>query len=762
MDAYTIDFETYYDKEYSLSKMTTEAYVRDPRFETILCGIKHGREPAYWVPAAQVQSHLDQLNLHECAVIAHHAHFDGLILNHHYGIRPKLWVDTLSMARGVHGARGGNSLAKLAERHNLGVKGTEVVLALGKHGREFTSSEVAAYGTYCANDCELTYKLARILGKHFVSDELVLIDSVVRMFTEPVLEIRADILQEYIETLKAQQLHLLVQSNMTPEDLRSNEKFAEALRFVGVVPPVKLSKTTGKMTYAFAKTDLGMLELAEHPDVTVQAMVAARIGAKSTINETRSERLISMSTRGPACIYLNYYGAGQTGRLSGGDKLNWQNFTRGSPLREAIEAPDRHVCVVGDSANIESRTEDWLAGQEDAVEAYRLFDKGLGPDIYCVMAERIYGHKVTKKEHPELRFMGKVAKLGLGYGMGTEKFAMVAKISIMEAKRIVDIYRRTHPQVVMLWNRARDILGYIANGQVGVALDHRGVIKTVKDGLLLPNGLEIRYPELQRASGEKTSWSYFNGRERVTLHGGKVCVAATTSVLTERGWVPIARVRDTDRVHDGIEFVNHGGKVYSGVQECVVVDGVYMTPDHEVLTDEGWTPAVEKPRPYRPDLRHVDCAVSSGRGWKESVLALSMRLRCGDDEGRGRCNKGSKAWRHAELWVYDEEANRGKEPHTWAEQSPGVSCMAVNEGTLSATYAPSMEELRGPWDNGVSTMEQVREILGGHGRHIRARADVGTGEQRQRVQSGQLRMDHVQTTSAQQTKLCRGGQEATS
>ena len=111
-----LDFETYYGPEYTLSKMTTEAYIRDDRFETIMVGIKEGSKPAYWVPQPDVHGALLSLRLHECAVIAHHAHFDGLILSHHYGLTPGMWIDTLSMARVVHGSKGGNSLAKLAER----------------------------------------------------------------------------------------------------------------------------------------------------------------------------------------------------------------------------------------------------------------------------------------------------------------------------------------------------------------------------------------------------------------------------------------------------------------------------------------------------------------------------------------------------------------------------------------------------------------------------------------------------------------------
>ena len=48
MDIITLDFETYYDKDYSLSKMQTDAYVRDERFEVIGVSLMRNDEPAVW------------------------------------------------------------------------------------------------------------------------------------------------------------------------------------------------------------------------------------------------------------------------------------------------------------------------------------------------------------------------------------------------------------------------------------------------------------------------------------------------------------------------------------------------------------------------------------------------------------------------------------------------------------------------------------------------------------------------------------------
>ena len=527
MSLIVCDFETYYDKDYSLSKLTTEEYVRDPRFEIILCGFQRDDAPPYWIPGERVVSHIRELELEGHAVLAHHAHFDGLILSHHCDSRPRIWFDTLSMARARHGARGGNSLAKLAERYNVGRKGTEVMLAIGKRRRDFSPDELRRYGEYCCNDVALERQLFDLMLPYFVKSELKLIDATIRLFTEPVLALDVPLLEQYAADQQLAKQTALLKAGCQLQDVMSNERFAEVLRFFGVEPPTKISPRTQKRTYAFAKTDEAMQQLAEHEDENVQLVVAARLENKTTINETRARRMVSMASRGPACVYINYYGAGQTGRASGGDKMNWQNLTRGGTLRKAVHAPDGYTLVVGDSSNIESRMLDWLAGQEDVVEAYRRYDRGEGPDIYCVVAERIYGRTITKKDNPEERQMGKVTKLGLGYGMGPPKFVFAVKaqvkkdIALPTAQNIVHVYRSTHGQVVKFWKRCDEALWRIYRKEAGVKVDYRGVIVTTLGGLMLPNRMVIRYPDLEYTEGE--GFSYFNGKSREKIYGGKVC-----------------------------------------------------------------------------------------------------------------------------------------------------------------------------------------------------------------------------------------------
>lgn len=525
MDLITTDFETFYDSDYTLSKLTTEAYVRDPRFETILCGFKINDQPGYWVDGPDVARELEHIGVHRCAVLAHHAQFDGLILSHHYGQYPKVWFDTLSMARAVLGGKAGLALSKLSERLGIGKKGEQVLLAKGLRRAMMTPQFIKQYGSYCVNDCDLEHAIFTKLLPHFQQSELKIIDMTIRMFTEPRLTLNKPLLEEYLDEVRCDKTTALLRAGIQLADVMSNDKFAAALENLGVVPPTKISEKTGKEAYAFAKTDMAMEALAEHPDEDVQALVAARIKNKTTIAESRSVRLIGMSDRGVVPIYLKYYGADQTGRHSGGDKTNWQNMGRRSKLREAVEAEEDEVVCVGDSSNIEARVLDWLAMQDDAIQVYRDNDAGVGPDVYCVLAGRIYGREILKARDPDERQMGKTAKLGLGYGMGHVKFGIAARtqvgrlIPIGEAKMITDVYRNTHPQVVRLWRRFEDALKYIADGIENVPVDPRGVIVTCAGGLRLPNGMVIKYPDLKKDSD---GWSYWNGRSREKIYGAKV------------------------------------------------------------------------------------------------------------------------------------------------------------------------------------------------------------------------------------------------
>jgi DNA polymerase len=580
MDIITIDFETYYDKEYSLSKMTTEEYIRDPRFEVICVGVKINNNPTDVYTGPEVGPFLKSIDYSKCALLAHHAAFDGAILSWHYGIKPKFWFDTLSMARPLHNVTVGGSLAALTTYYKLGAKGTEVVNALGKRREDFTKQELEAYMNYCANDVDLTYALLRKMLPQFPRSELMVIDQTLRMFTEPVIRLNETALKQHRadldkarEVLISKLAPVVAQERGLSSSINSNEQFAAILRQFGVDPPMKTSPTTGKQTYAFAKTDKAFTDLLEHPVPAVQVLVSVRLGTKSTIEVTRTQRFLDIATRGSLPIMLNYYGA-HTGRFSGGDSVNLQNLpARGNTkIRHALTAPAGHTLIACDSSQIEARMVAWLAGQDDLVQAFR--EKR---DVYSEFASQVYGRTITKDDKSE-RFVGKTCILGLGYGMGAEKFrrtleigqaGISVKIDENEAKRIVQLYRQKNFKIVELWRKCDHALNGIVQGGQGT------VSKCVdydSEGVRLPNGLYVRYPALQASTN---GYKYINNsrtfreyiRKKISgvsqsddvwtkIYGGKVVEnivqALAAIVIREQMAVIGATCKVAFQVHDEI------------------------------------------------------------------------------------------------------------------------------------------------------------------------------------------------------------------
>ena len=421
MDIYTIDLETFYDKDYSLSKLTTEAYINDPRFELIGLSIKKNDCTTEWYSGADAAGFLKGFNFSGSMIVCHNTMFDAAILDWKYGVKPKVWADTMSMARFVRGVHESASLAALAKAYGLGEKGTEVINALGKKRQDFSTAELARYGEYCINDTELTYALFKQLVMGVSKAELKLIDMTLRMFIEPVLEIDQGVLvhrhQEIIQEKQAMLNSLKEKLNVdSAEEVRSilasNKKFAELLTQYGVDTPMKQSPTNPeKMIPALGKKDGGFIELQDHEDPFIRALCGIRLNTKSTMEQGRIENFIEIAKRNDdkLPIPLNYCGA-HTSRWGGKELINLQNLPSRDPkkkaLKNSITAPPGYVVINCDSSQIEARIVAWLAGQNDLLEAFRNKQ-----DVYRLMGSRIYSMKpedITKEQ----RFLAKTVVLG--------------------------------------------------------------------------------------------------------------------------------------------------------------------------------------------------------------------------------------------------------------------------------------------------------------------------------------------------------------
>jgi DNA polymerase len=584
MNIITIDFETYYDKVFSLSKMTTEEYVRDDRFEVIGVAVKENDNETTWITGTfnEIKKALQAYEWKNALVLAHNTQFDGAILSWLFGIYPKGWLDTLCMARAIHGVEAGGSLKTLAERYKIGEKGTEVLQALGQRRIDFLPNELHRYGEYCRNDVDLTWKLFNIfMSNGFPPKELKVIDVTLKMFTEPSLVLNLPLLEQHLEDIKVKKERLMEACMADKDTLMSNNKFAELLTSLGVIPPTKISLTTGKETFAFAKTDEGLKELASHPDVRVQALVAARLGNKSTLEETRTQRFIDIAKRGKLPVPIKYYAA-HTGRWGGDDKINLQNLPsrgqNGGKLKKAIRAPEGYVMIDCDSAQIEARIVAWLAGQNDLVEA---FEKG--EDVYKIMASAIYQKDVTEISANE-RFVGKTTILGAGYGMGAKKFQAQLKtfgvdIEEGEAGRIIRVYRETYSKIPSLWKEAGRCLEAIHTNKHSpfglegvVSFDH------VKKGFLLPSGLWQRYENLAKVTDPEGNeqYEYKTRRGSVKIYGGKVvenlCQALARCVIAEQMIKMNKRYKSVLTVHDAVACivpVSEAKEAQAFIEECM-------------------------------------------------------------------------------------------------------------------------------------------------------------------------------------------------
>lgn len=607
MSVVCLDFETYYTSDYSLKKLPIEEYVRDPRFETIGVGISVGGGAPVWHPATRVVEALSQIDWTQTSLLAYHTMFDGAVLGWQYGIYPRLYLDAYGLARATGKTYKGGSIAMVAQMLGVGKKGTEVNEARGLRFADFTPETLARYGEYCVNDVNLCCGIYRKLAPGFPHTEYLIQDAVLRMFLEPTLSFDRKVLEEYYEEVitkknnsmrtTADALKLEWNGDETIAQVKkvlgSAEKLAELLRGSGVEPPKKISKTTGKETYAFAKTDEEFIELEEHEDPVVQAIVSARLGIKSTIEETRAERLLGVQSRGLWPVPYLYYGA-HTGRLSGTDKVNPQNFKRKGTLRKSIRPPAGHVLVAGDLSQIECRILNYWAGQTDIVEAFRQYDIGVGEDIYCILASKVYGKVITPADEQE-RTVGKVGELSLGFGgsVGAYQRALFAqagrRATDSEAWRVVDTYRGSHGKVRSLWYEGDSAVSALLQGH-RFSLGCFNIIdgSDPEQGIKLPNGMYVRYPLLNKAmhANGDTEFQYMNKRKFVRVYGAKVVenvVQALARIVMTDAWLRInRRYRVVLSTHDELVSV----APIAEAEECAA----FMR--HEMTQPVAWAPGL--------------------------------------------------------------------------------------------------------------------------------------------------------------------------
>jgi len=557
MNKLYLDFETFYDVGYSLTKMTTAEYVHSPQFKVWGVGVKLNEQPTEWYSEDEIPDLFAQIPWDETWLVCHNTLFDAYILTQRYGCSAKYYYDTASMSRGLYpneSAALKNVCKRLFPDDKSMRKGEELVNAKGV--RDLDPELDQTIGGYCIQDVDLTYAIFHKMLSAYPQSELDLIDLTVRMFVEPKLVLDRELLITHKEQIAAETIEKIENSGTDRETLASQPKFAAHIESLGITVPTKKSPRTGEMIPAFSNSDAGYIQMmAAYPQY--QHIWDARKAVKSRIEETRAERFLSaVNPDGTFSVPLRYYAA-HTGRFGGSEKINLQNLPRGSKLRNALQAPAQSLLYVADLSNIEARMLAWLA---DEFELLNDFRKGV--DIYSQFASQIYNKPVTKADKLE-RYVGKTAILGLGYGMGSNKYQAILKngkpsIEVTDdtAKRIVAQYRGMYPNIPGLWNTCKQFLfGMMDRAQYG---NKRGPLTVVNNAIQLPNGMFLKYPNLSYMYGDFTYSSSYNNVP-IRTHGPRVCenivqalsrIVITDQILTITNSLPGVDVVLT--VHDEI------------------------------------------------------------------------------------------------------------------------------------------------------------------------------------------------------------------
>lgn len=533
-----MDYESYYctKTKYDLRSMDNPSYICDPRFEATCVAIKEGDQQAYLVDGPDIPKWFKDIgDPKDIIAYNHNAMFDACISSWQFGWIPALTICTLVLSRQLY-AKDLKSLALGSVGKHLGLqdKGGMLHLVNGMRRADIIANGLwEKYKAYAIGDIDIAYGILKDALPQTPPAELVIADSVLRMALEPVFMLDRNLLAQHLHEVQQNKANLLAKAGCTVADLMSNDKFAAVLLTLGVDPPMKISPATNKETYAFAKTDEGMKELAEHEDPLVQAVAAARLGHKTTQEETRTLRFMN-------CATLNFpaYGTGlfpvplkvsgaHTHRLSGEWKYNAQNLKRGGTLRKAIKAQPNHKIVVRDSSQIEARLTAEFCGQFDLVEQFR---NKLDP--YSIMATKIYGYPVTKAQVPE-RFLGKQCILSCQYGVGWLKFknniraksyeevlngTMTSQILLSdeEAQKIISTYRAETPEITKMRNRLNDCIAKMNEPDCNFFI---GPVQFLYQKIKLPSGQFLYYNNLTYS---ELGWSFQHSGRWKRLYGGKL------------------------------------------------------------------------------------------------------------------------------------------------------------------------------------------------------------------------------------------------
>lgn len=838
----TLDFETYYDSEHTIDKVSMGQYLFDKKAQVMLMSYKEGDVPTRMATGeSEIKAVLASYDWSQIVLVAHNINFDARVILDKFGHKPAKYIDTMALmaATGGNVIVNGNSLshvAKLLQKVGIAVadKGTERAAAKGKRlfrfpdGRwymheceinnkylhsiqlsNYTKKGVLAKGkkdartivadaiqfyhdyvAYAINDTDICYAAFRYLLPLLPAMELKYHQIMIRCYTDPVLKLNADVLLKEMKRLQKRRLDKVRPIADTyyggnieeaKKALSSKALFAVLLKSMGGVEdyevfdaqardeqidyafliPTKVSEKTGKHDYAFALTDTAFVELA-NVSPELKTVLDARKEVASSLEFSRTERFLS-SCKWEKTFGLPYKISGAaTHRASGAMSLNVQNLSSGrkegqtTALRDSMCAPAGFKIMAVDSSQVEARILAFVSGCVRQLEVF-----SSGADFYSSIGEAIYNEpaahinamrKAGDAEYIYKRSVAKSCGLGLGYGMGAEAFVDAAfvlagvVIDLVRSKELKQIYETNYPEIKQFWNTCNKVIGHMLVGGSGTFGGPDGKLfyydgnyqihGATVPSIIMPSGMRLSYYKLCRrkksyADGsERDNYAYWGLKEGryqwVYLWGSKLtenlCIAEDTLVLTDFGWKAIQRVTTYDKVFDGVDFVTHGGLVFKSTKPCVSIDGVFMTKDHEVLTNGNKWETAESLLVSRRDhtclqrldrnaVRDVGGFREAPRGRSQVALGVPMRLweYCGETGHEGEAGS-SQGW-NTKLRMRNKAPHKQEENLTWKDQSSTVLDMEEHEGTVPKSEPQSLQELRWARYTSMRPMVGVSKLL---------------------------------------------------
>jgi len=352
-DCLVLDFESYYDAKYSLSKMSIIEYIKDEQFELLGCGFG-SIDNTWFVTPSDLKDYISGLDWFSFTTVVKNAKFDVLILQEIFGITPTYIIDVEDLSRHLD-SRAKHSLKELAVRYKLGTKGRTEDFK-GLHWADMDKTKRKALADYCLNDVSLEYQLFELLLPQLTNPtlEIPLMRHTLDVYLNPMINFDFEKADELIEAMGLEMLSAIAKTTHTAKDIRGDISFAKLLLAAlgDDAVPTKPGKPTKNMIKllgksgvipALAQDDEGRKILLEHPNKQVQLLIRTRIAAKKwPLHIKRVRNLIAQAkaNSGKLAVPLKYYGA-HTGRWSGSGGINLQNLGgagRGKAIHPLIGA----------------------------------------------------------------------------------------------------------------------------------------------------------------------------------------------------------------------------------------------------------------------------------------------------------------------------------------------------------------------------------------------------------------------------------------